>query len=79
MHTKTACQTETLLNGSNCDLLYCPDCKMIHLVLGAITLHLPEDHFQKLANDLSKGVFKLTSRNTSLENLFNDAAITLHS
>jgi hypothetical protein len=52
---------------------------MIHLVLGAITLHMPEDHFQKFANDLSKGVFKLKSRDTLLDDSFIDAAITLHS
>ncbi len=79
MRQNTACQTETLLNGSRCDLQYCPDCKMIHLALGSMTLHVSEVHFQELANDLSKGLFKLKSRGTPSQDLFNDSVVTLHS
>lgn len=79
MRQSNACQTETLLNGSSCDLQYCPDCKMIHLALGSITLHLSEVNFQELAKDLSKGLFKLKSRDMSSHDLLNDTGVTLHS
>lgn len=79
MRGSTICQTEILLNGSSCDLQYCPDCKMIHLILGSITLHLSETHFQEFANDLGKGVFKLKSRKTSSFELINHKVVTLHS
>jgi len=79
MRPTTTCQIETLLNGSSCDLQYCPDCKVVHLILGSITLHLSEINFQELANDLGKGVFKLKSRDRTSPDLFNDTVITLHS
>lgn len=79
MRPTTTCQTEILLNGSSCDLQYCPDCKMVHLVLGSITLHLSEIKFQEFANDLRRGVFKLESRDRPSHDLFNGSAITLHS
>ncbi|HEC60117.1 hypothetical protein LCGC14_0506980 [marine sediment metagenome] len=79
MRPPAACQTETLLNGSSCDLQYCPDCKMIHLILGSITLHLSETHFQEFASDLGKGVFKLKSRKMPSFDLSNDSVVTLHS
>lgn len=79
MRPTTTCQTETLLNGTSCDLQYCPDCKMIHLILGSITLHLSEMHFQEFANDLAKGVYKLKSGKMPSQDLFNDTAIRLHS
>lgn len=79
MRQKSACQTETLLKGSCCDLQYCSDCQMIHLALGSITLHLSEAHFEEFANDLRKGLFKLKSGHQSAHELINDSVITLHS
>lgn len=79
MRPSTACQTETLLNGSSCDLQYCPDCKMVHLALGSITLHLSKVHFQELVNELGKGVFKLKSRDNPLDALVNNSVVSLHS
>lgn len=79
MRPTTTCQTETLLSGDSCDLQYCPDCKMIHMILGAVTLHLPEVNFQQFARDLEKGVYKLKSRERTSHDLFNDPIITMHS
>lgn len=79
MRQNNACRTETLLEGSSCDLQYCPDCKMIHLALGSITLHVSEVHFQELANDLNKGLFKLKSRHKPAYDLHNETVVTLHS
>jgi len=79
MRSTTGCRIETLLNGSSCDLQYCPDCKMIHLALGSITLHLSKVHFQELVNDLGKGMFKLKSRDNPLDELTKNSVFTLHS
>lgn len=51
---------------------------MMDLALGSITLDLPDVNFEKLENDLSKGLFKLKSRGTPLQDLFNDTVVTLH-
>lgn len=77
-HSKT-CQTQTLLAGTSCDLQYCPDCKIIHLAMGPITLQLSEVQFQALATDLRKGVFNLKSNDTSTPEFFNGTVVTLHS
>lgn len=79
MRPTTTCHTETLLRGTSCDLQYCPDCKMVHLILGSITLHLSEIHFQEFANDMRKGVFNLKSRAIPSHDLFSDTITTLHS
>lgn len=79
MRPTTTCQTETLLNGTSCNLQYCPDCKTVHLILGSMTLHLSEAAFQEFANDLGEGVFSLKSRKWPSHDLFNNAIVTLHS
>lgn len=79
MRITPTCPIETLLNGSRCDLQYCPDCKVIHLALGPVTLHLPETHFQELVTELRKGVFKLKSGKLASDDLFNDSIVRLHS
>lgn len=79
MRLTTTCQTEALFSGDSCDLQYCPDCKMIHMILGAVTLHLSEVNFQQFARDLEKGVYKLKSRELPSHDLFDDTIIKLHS
>jgi hypothetical protein len=79
MGSTTGCRTETLLNGSSCDLQYCPGCKMVHLAVGSITLHLSKVHFQELVSELDKGVLKLKSRDNPLDGLANNSVFTLHS
>jgi|AZIC01.1.fsa_nt_gi hypothetical protein len=79
MRSTKGCRTETLLNGSSCDLQYCPDCKMVHLALGSITLHLSKVHFQELVNELGKGMFNLKYRDESLDDRVNNSMSILHS
>jgi len=76
---QTNCKTETLLNGTSCDLQYCPDCKLIHVVLGSITLHLSQVHFQEFVNDLAKGAFNLKSRDMQTRDFEGLNILKLHS
>jgi hypothetical protein len=77
--SKTPCQPRTLLAASTCDIQYCEECEMIHLMMGSMTLRLSEVHFKELARDLNKGLMQLTAR-TNLENGFRaDNVTTLHS
>jgi len=78
MSTPT-CQPETLLNAATCDIQYCADCEMIHLMMGSITLRIPTENFKELTQDLTKGLVKLKARNSSLFDFSQHNITTLHS
>ena len=74
-----ACRPETLLSTTTCDIQYCADCKMIHLMMGSITLRIPEEHFQELAQDMGRGLIKLKARDRSSFDFNAHNVTTLHS
>ncbi|MDC9724607.1 MAG: hypothetical protein PSN44_01635 [Gammaproteobacteria bacterium] len=77
--SSTPCQPETILSASTCDIQYCSDCGMIHLIMGAMSLRLSTGHFQELAKDLGKGTALLKARRNSAFNFHNQNVTTLHS
>jgi hypothetical protein len=77
--SSTPCRPETLLTAPTCDIQYCADCGMIHLMMGSMTLRLSTDHFQEFAQDLGKGLMKLKARNRSSFNFHDHNVTTLHS
>ena len=73
------CQPKTILASSTCDIQYCQECEMIHLIMGSMTLRLSEEHFKEFARDMNKGLTQLAAR-TNLTNGFrSDNVTTLHS
>lgn len=60
-----SCQPETILSSKTCDIQYCPECRMIHLSMGPITLRMSEQHFANFAIDVSKGLFTMRQRERS--------------
>jgi hypothetical protein len=77
--SSTPCQPETLLRAPTCDIQYCADCGMIHLMMGSMTLRLTTEHFQELAQDLIKGAWKLEKRNHPSSDFHSHNITTLHS
>ena len=61
-----SCQPETILTSKTCDIHYCPDCGMIHLNMGSITVRMSEQHFANFAIDVSKGLFTMRQREQSV-------------
>lgn len=74
-----ACQLETLLTAATCDIQYCADCGMIHLMMGSMTLRLTTEHFQEFSQDLNKGVMQLKMSTLSTDGFRPDNVTTLHS
>ena len=73
------CKTETLLSASTCEIQYCSDCEMIHLMMGSMTLRIPTEHFKELAKDMGKGLAKLQIQNQGSFDCQKHNVTTLHS
>ncbi|KGM05818.1 hypothetical protein LP43_2380 [Methylophaga thiooxydans] len=56
-----ACRPETVFESATVDIQHCPDCQMIHLTMGSITIRMTEQHFSQYAQDVSKGLFELNA------------------
>ncbi|EGL53681.1 MAG TPA: hypothetical protein EYM37_01480 [Methylophaga aminisulfidivorans] len=56
-----ACKPETIYESNTVDIQHCPDCKMIHLTMGSITVRMSEHHFTQFAQDMSKGLFEFNA------------------
>lgn len=59
--TSPACRPETVFESDTVDIQHCPDCQMIHLTMGSITIRMTEQHFSQYAQDVSKGLFEFSS------------------
>lgn len=55
----SACQPRTVFESATVDIQYCPDCELVHLTMGSITMRMTEHHFAQFAQDISKGMFEL--------------------
>ncbi len=73
------CKPEILLNASTCEIQYCSDCEMVHLMMGSMTLRIPTDHFKELAKDMGEGLVQLNARNKSSFDFKRHNVTTLHS
>lgn len=62
MQQTNSCQPETIFSSPGCDVQFCPDCQMIHLNMGALTLRMTEQQFANYAIDISKAMFSLRQR-----------------
>ncbi|HEC75381.1 MAG TPA: hypothetical protein ENI26_13605 [Methylophaga aminisulfidivorans] len=58
---KTACRPETIYESNTVDIQHCPDCQLIHLTMGSITVRMSEHHFTQFAQDMSKGLFEFSA------------------
>lgn len=59
------CPLETIINADTCDIQLCPECEMLHINLGSITLRMSEAQFAAFAMDISKALFTLRQREQS--------------
>lgn len=57
----SACRPQTVFESSTVDIQHCPDCQMLHLTMGSITIRMSEEHFAQYARDIEKGLFKFRS------------------
>ena len=73
------CQIETLLNAPTCEIQYCSDCEMIHLMIGSMTLRFPTEHFKALTQDLGQGLMQLNARNRPSFDFCGHKITPLHS
>jgi hypothetical protein len=60
-----SCQPKTVFESSTVDIQHCPDCQLLHLTMGSITIRMTEHHFSQFTKDISKGLFELNA--SSLE------------
>ncbi|HDY84186.1 MAG TPA: hypothetical protein ENI26_05920 [Methylophaga aminisulfidivorans] len=58
---KTACKPETVYESNTVDIQHCPDCQLIHLTMGSITVRMSEHHFTQFAKDISRGLFEFNT------------------
>lgn len=56
------CELETIVNADTCDIQLCPECQLLHINLGSITLRMSEAQFAAFTMDISKGLFTLRQR-----------------
>jgi len=73
------CKPETLLLGTSSDIQYCFDCKMIHLMIGAVTVRLSRAHFQEFVKDMNKGFAQLKIRESAVLDFEQNPIVRLHS
>lgn len=59
------CELETIINADTCDIQLCPECEMLHINLGSITLRMSEAQFAAFTMDISKALFSLRQREQS--------------
>jgi hypothetical protein len=57
----SACRPQTVFESATVAIQHCPDCQMIHLTMGSITMRMSEHHFSEFAKDISKGLFEFNT------------------
>lgn len=57
----THCRLHTVHVSPTVDIQHCPDCQMLHLTMGSITVRMSEQHFSQFAKDISKGLFEFNA------------------
>ena len=62
MQQTNNCQPETIFSSPGCDIQFCPECQMVHVNMGALTLRMTEQQFANYAIDISKAMFHLRQR-----------------
>ncbi|MTI63351.1 hypothetical protein [Methylophaga sp.] len=61
----SSCRPQTVFESSTVDIQHCPDCQMIHLTMGSITIRMTEHHFSEFAKDISRGLFEFNTDSVS--------------
>jgi hypothetical protein len=79
MNTTPSCKPETLVIGSQSDVQYCFDCKMMHLNIGSITLRLSRHQFADFIADLNQANTNLRHRELKLGRPKHANVTKLHS
>lgn len=57
----SSCKPQTIFESSTVDIQHCPDCQMLHLTMGSLTIRMSEQHFSQFARDISRGHFAFNS------------------
>ena len=60
----SSCRPQTIHESATVDIQYCPDCQMLHLTMGSITIRMNEHHFSQFAKDIGRGLFAFHSAGT---------------
>jgi len=68
MATST-CRPEVIFESDTVDIQHCPDCQLIHLTMGSITIRMTDHHFWQFAKDISRGVFEFNAGKTVQTNI----------
>ena len=63
--SETLCKKIELANGLGVRLLYCENCQVVELEIGAMTLKLSPDKIQRMANIMMKASLKLDHVNAA--------------
>lgn len=61
----TSCRPQTIYESTTVDIQHCPDCQMMHLTMGSITIRMTEYHFSQFAQDIGKGLFEFNTGSES--------------
>ncbi len=75
----TPCQLDTLIKSETTHIQICRDCDEVHLHMGPISLRLSRDHYQRLASDISQGLYRLEIPKLSTEMIHGTRPGTFHS
>jgi len=57
----SACRPQTVFESSTVAIQHCPDCQMVHLTMGSITMRMSEHHFSQFSQDIGKGFFEFSA------------------
>ena len=75
--TNDPCDKLILAEGLGVRLIYCKNCDVIELEIGAISLRLSPNHVQQIANVMMKASLRL-DRMVNVDNLPTSAQIMQH-
>jgi Zn-finger nucleic acid-binding protein len=66
---KQVCQPETVYESASVMIQFCPDCKMVHLNMGALTIRMTQSEFAQFSQDMSNGVFEYRAHQEGRQSL----------
>jgi hypothetical protein len=75
---QNSCEKIILADSLGVRLIYCPDCEVVELVLGSISVRLSPDAIQRIANIMMKASLKLDGLEHEIKSLKLNDSIFLH-
>ena len=72
------CDKLILADGAGTRLIYCKNCDVVELEMGAISLRFSAEQIQQIANVMMKASLRLDQMVRPKQNLSNNKALFLH-